>query len=179
MERPADLADSDALTIYERIRDEMVAAYANSGLDEVQDYTTWRQYNTAPYLSSQHGSRYLNNYANDAAATYGQFEQAGELPAGAIIAKDSFEVTQRGDVLTGPLFLMEKMPEGFSEQTADWRYTMIMPDGRIFGRSGGENAGRVAFCAECHRLAGDDDDHLYFVPEGYRRQFLRLGDGNP
>lgn len=176
VDQPAELADAEALTIYERIREAMVTAYARSGLDIAQDYRTWRRYNTSPYLSSTHGARFVNNYANDAAIAYGRFEGAAEMPAGAVLAKDSFEVTQRGDVLTGPLFLMEKMPEGFRADTRDWRYTMIMPDGQLFGRTGGEHSARMEFCVECHRAAGAEHDHMFFLPEAYRRRFLQLDD---
>ncbi len=175
VDRPADLDDADALTIYQRIRTDMAAGYAESGFEEAQEYLHWRQFNTAPYLSSDHGARYLNNYGNDAALSYGQFEEAGQMPEGALLAKDSFEVTARGDVVTGPLFLMEKMHAGFHEEARDWRYTMIMPDGRLFGRTGGTNSSRVEFCIECHREAGEEDDELFFLPEEYRKRYLHYG----
>jgi len=70
-------------------------------------------------------------------------------------------------VAPGPLFLMEKMPAGFNYVSGDWRYTMIMPDGRIFGVTKGENAERVEYCITCH-LAREDNDHLFFVPEAFR-----------
>ena len=67
-----------------------------------------------------------------------------------------------------PLFLMEKMAPGFSPESRDWRYTMIMPDGSLFGVTQGEGSGRVKFCITCHETAGDENDHLFFVPEDYR-----------
>ena len=177
VERPAELADADALTIYDRIVQDMVAAYKKSGSPYAEDYRTWRHYNTSPYLSATHGNRYVNNYANARASAYGKAEQAGTLPEGSVLAKDSFEVTDRGDVLTGPLGLMEKMEPGFNPEGRDWRYTMIMPDGTLFGTTNGENSQRVEFCMDCHIAAGDDQDHLFFVPEGYRAQFLNLKEG--
>jgi len=74
-----------------------------------------------PYRFSQHGNNYLNNYANETARDYGKYESAGEMPAGALLAKDSFIVTRNGDIITGPFFLMEKMPEGWNPATGDWR----------------------------------------------------------
>ncbi len=59
----------------------------------------------------------------------------------------------------------------------DWRYTMIMPDGTLFGTTNSENSERVEFCMDCHIAAGDDQDHLFFVPTGYRAQFLNLKEG--
>ena len=94
------------------------------------------------------------------------------MPEGSVLAKDSFEVTTRGDVVTGPLALMEKMEPGFDPESRDWRYTMIMPDGSVFGTTKGEGSARVEFCAECHRAGGGEDDHLFFVPQTYRVRFL-------
>jgi hypothetical protein len=172
VERPAGLSGADALTIYNRILDGMVAGYRLSGLDYVNRYRTWRRYNTVPYRSAQHGERYVNNFANDAGDNYRHFEAAGEMPAGAILVKDSFAVTKRGDVFSGPLFVMEKMPSGFNPASRDWRYVMIMPDGSLFGTTNGEGSERVVFCVTCHKMAGDKNDHLFFIPERHRVRFL-------
>ncbi len=172
VERPAGLSGADALTIYNRILDDMVAGYRLSGMAFVDSYRTWRRYNTVPYRSAQHGERFVNNYNNDTAKSYRHFEAAGEMPAGAILVKDSFAVTKRGDVFSGPLFVMEKMPQGFNLASGDWRYTMIMPDGSLFGVTNGEGSGRVEFCVTCHKLAGDQNDHLFFIPQRYRVRFL-------
>jgi hypothetical protein len=168
---PARLSDADAMSIYDRIRDDMVAAYRLSQDPVADRYYTWRRHNRTPYLSTTHGDRYINNYANAEAEPYGQKGEA-PMPVGAVLAKDSFTVTGQGDVFTGPLFLMEKMAPGFAPEGRDWRYTMIMPDGSLFGTTNGENGGRVAFCARCHRTAGDAADHLFFVPQAYRLRFL-------
>jgi class 3 adenylate cyclase len=172
VESPANLADADALTIYDRIRNEMAAAYQGSGDRHAGGYQTWRRYNATPYRSETHGRHYLNNYANDIALAYGKFEAAGTLPEGSVLAKDSFEVTERGDVVTGPLALMEKMAPGFNPESRDWRYSTIMPDGRLFGMTKGEGKERVAFCIECHAASGDEHDHLFFLPKKHRKRFL-------
>ena len=172
VERPADLAGADALTIYDRIRGKMVAVYRRSENPYATAYNTWRRYNITPYLSATHGQRYVNNYANQRAIAYGKAEKAGTLPEGSVLAKDSFEVTDRGDVLTGPLVLMEKMQPGFNPDNRDWRYTMVMSDGSLFGTTKGEGLERVAYCADCHRAAGDKQDHLFFVPKQLRVLFL-------
>ena len=74
VERPADLSDADALSIYSRILDDMVAGYRLSGEPTAAAYRSWRLYNKAPYRSQTHGERFINNYANPAAAAYGRFE---------------------------------------------------------------------------------------------------------
>ncbi len=171
---PAAVEPEDALTIYERIQDRMAGAYADSGIDVAATYQEWRKYTALPYLSEPHGRRYLNNYANAKAEGYGTFGPIEEMPVGAAIAKDSFEVTKRGDVYTGPLFLMEKMPEGFNAASGDWRFTMIRPNGGVFGRTGGPNGERVAFCAECHAQVAGESDYLFFPPENVQRRPLRM-----
>jgi hypothetical protein len=45
---------------------------------------------------------------------YLNFKDAGKLPTGAGIAKDSFAVAKNRKFIAGPLFLMEKMPPGFN-----------------------------------------------------------------
>ena len=168
IEQPAELSGSDALSLYQRILDDVVAGYRLSGDAVARDYRTWQRYNSAPYRSATHGERFVNNYANARGAAYGRYEDSGSLPPGAIMAKDSFAVTASGDVFTGPLFLMEKMDAGFNPPSRDWRYTMIMPDGSLFGTTGGQGDERVTFCITCHAGAGDDQDHLFYVPEDYR-----------
>ena len=95
------------------------------------------------------------------------------MPEGAVLVKDSFAVTQRGEVFSGPLFVMEKMAPGFRPESRDWRYTMIMPDGSLFGTTSGAGGASVEFCIACHAKAGDDRDHLFYVPEEFR---IRLFD---
>jgi hypothetical protein len=174
VQRPASLSDADALTVYDQILDDLVRGYALSGNPTATAFRKWRRYNTSPYRSATHGNRYVSNYANAKAKAYGKFEQAGVMPAGAILAKDSFAVTTRGDVTLGPLFLMEKMPAGFDAKTGDWKYTMIMPDGSVFGETGGEGAETVRFCADCHNVVGKSQDHMYLVPKKYRRKILDI-----
>ena len=169
---PAKLAGAEALTVYDRIRDAMAEMYARSDRPYAKTYQTWRQYNSAPYRSATHGRRFVNNYANPTARAYGKFPNAGILPVGSVLVKDSFEVTARGDVLSGPLAIMEKMPAGFNPASRDWRYTQIMPSGEIFGVTNGANSLRVAFCIGCHRSAGEAKDHIFFVPRKYRVHFF-------
>lgn len=161
---PANLSDAEAADIYETVARQLHAAYALSRHPAAVAYPRWRRYNTAPYRATDHGQRYLNNYANPQARAYGRYERAGEMPVGSVIAKDSFAVTQSGRVFPGPLFLMEKMPPGFNPAGGDWRYTTVMPDGAVWGVTKGENGANMEFCAECHAKAGAAQDFLYFLP---------------
>jgi hypothetical protein len=169
VEHPADVDDAAAMAAYDEIVDRMVAGYALSRDPSAERYQRWRSYNRAPYLSATHGDRYVNNYVNVVGARdYARFGGIGAMPVGTIVAKDSFAITAAGEVFPGPLFLMEKMPEGFDPTARDWRYTMILPDGSYFGTTNGDGAERVEFCVTCHATAGDENDHLFFVPEEQR-----------
>ena len=64
---------------------------------------------------------------------------------------------------------MEKMEAGFDPDTGDWRYTLIMPTGRVIGTTGGKGAAKVGFCADCH-LGVEDQDSRFFLDEEYRVQ---------
>jgi LysM repeat protein len=145
------------------------AAVTGEAATVAQEYQGWERLNTMPYVSATHGSRYVNNYPGpEAAAAYGKFEDIGTMPAGGRIAKDSFTVTPDGRIGVGPLFLMEKMAAGFNAASDDWRYTMIMPDGSLFGVTNGQGSQNVQFCAECHAIVAEDQDSLYFMPEEFR-----------
>ncbi len=162
-----NVSDTEAAEIYGILRDQMWEGYAASRLEAAQAYQNWERYNSVPFRSVTHGQRYVNNYANNTARNYGLYEEAGPMPEGAIIAKDSFTVLQDGSVTPGALFLMEKMPSGFNRTSGDWRYTMLLPDGSLYGTTNGIHTERVDFCISCH-LAAEEQDHLHFLPEQYR-----------
>ena len=164
---PADLGPDEAEQAYSQLIARMDAGYRVSGDAVAARFRDWPRYNTGPYRFATHGRRFVNNYANETARAYGDFEAAGRLPVGSVIAKDSFTASADGQLRPGPLFLMEKMEIGFNYVTGDWRYTMIMPDGVVFGVTKGENEERVEFCIGCH-LSREEFDHLYFVPEAVR-----------
>jgi hypothetical protein len=166
---PAGLSPADAETVYSRISESMQSGYALSDHGEVMSYRKWDRYNTHPYRSAQHGERFVNNFANAAGNAFGNPAAAGIFPAGSILVKESFSVTKTGSVFSGPLFIMEKMPPGFLEESRDWRYSMIMPDGSLFGMTKGDGDANVTFCTGCHEMVGDTQDAVFFVPEGYRK----------
>ncbi len=164
---PANLSPDEAATVYARIVDDMADAYAMSGDPSAVNYRRWQAFSRSPYPSETHGGRYVSNYGNALSGPYAGGAGA-QLQEGAVLAKDSFSVNADGDVFPGPLFLMEKMASGFHPEARDWRYSMIMPDGSFFGVTGGDDADRVGFCITCHQDAGDENDHLFFVPEAFR-----------
>ncbi len=70
--------------------------------------------------------------------------------------------------MTGPLFMMEKMEAGFASAGGNWRYLMLRPNGSLVGMTGGAEASKVGFCADCHKGAGAEHDFLFFMPEHAR-----------
>ncbi len=167
LRNPRKLDKAEANEIYGLIKPALASGYSLSGLLTLENYQSWQRFNNAPYLSSTHGNHYLNNYANDVAKDYGGFENAGTLPEGSILAKDSFSMTQSREIVLGPLFIMQKMPVGFNEVSGNWKYMQIQPDGTLLGETNGEGAQRVEYCVPCH-LARESFDHLYFIPKDYR-----------
>ena len=145
----------------------MKAAYAKSDNAIAGIYAGWKRFSTVAYPSATHGGRFVQNYADERAESYGTFEQGGRMPIGAQLAKDSFAVKANGQVSVGPLFIMEKMQAGFSAESDDWRYTMVMPNGSVFGTTKGAGADKVEFCIACHQ-AGAERDSMLFLPEEYR-----------
>ncbi len=164
-----ELTDAEAASAYDCIKGKIKATFADgAGAANAGGFTDWQSYNTVPYVSGTHGGRYVNNYANAKASNYGRFEEAGTLPVGSVLAKDSITVAHNGEVQVGPLFLMEKMTGGFNAESGNWKYTMLMPDGSTFGVTNGKNSGGMQFCIDCHAVMADQD-HLFFMPEEYRK----------
>ena len=168
IEKPAEISPELARSIYTKIIDELTGFYAMSREPAAIGYRRWRIYNSAPYLSATHGNRYVNNYGNAKARDYDRMGSGHKMPAGAILAKDSFTVTAEGEVFGAALFVMEKLSPGASPRTADWRYVMILPDGSYVGDSEGDNADEIAYCHSCHKKRRRTD-FLFYVPEAYRK----------
>jgi len=167
IENPAELSKDEARKIYSDLRNRMASLYAMSDMAEIRNYQSWKLFNDAPFISATHGQRYVNNYANAIAVNYAILKEGDKLPVGSVLAKDSITVTGDGRVFPGAMFGMEKLPEGTSPKTADWRYFMVIPDGSIYGDTTGDNPDLMTYCHECH-LAVEDRDFTFFVPEEYR-----------
>jgi len=163
-----ELTDAEAAAAYDCISGQMRAAYGKSGDAVAAGYLGWQRYSRVAYQSATHGERYVQNYANAKGRAYGAFEKAGRMPVGATLAKDSFAVTGNGHVAPGPLFIMEKMAAGFNRDSGDWKYTMIMPNGSVFGETKGRNTAGMRFCFECHMAVDEDQDSMMLLPDEYR-----------
>jgi hypothetical protein len=163
-EAPPELTEAELIAAYDCVGGYQAAAYARSGREVAAVYRSWTRFSRTAYPAEAHGVRFMNNYANGVAReTYGRFEGQGAMPAGSVLAKDSFVVAPDGPISVGPLFVMEKRPAGSSAASRDWYYEMIMPDGTVRG-----DAAIQEFCNGCHRRAGAADDYLMFLPLPYR-----------
>ena len=165
---PSNLAPDEAEKIYDALLDRMVAGYLKSGLNEM-DYRAWVRLNTTPYISDQHGSRFVNVYLNDKSGDFFTASADQPMPVGSIVVKDSISAVESGGISRGPLFTMEKMPPGFAPKFGHWRYAMIMPNGKLLGMTGGDGNRAVEFCGECH-LQVAERDHLFELPEEFVRR---------
>ncbi len=163
-----ELAAAEARSAYDCLVKELAAGYGKSGLAVAGYYKDWKNYSNQPYVSDTHGGRYVNNFGNSLAASYNKYEKAGRMPVGALLAKDSFVAKGNGKLAAGPLFLMEKMAAGFNENSGNWRYTMVLPNGQVFGTTNGAGSAKMKFCYECHMSVAEEQDSLMFLPEEYR-----------
>lgn len=163
-----ELTSAEASSAYDCLLKEMTAAYGKSKNPIAKNYTNFRRYSKVAYQSATHGNRFVQNYANNYAKNYGAYENAGTFTPGALLAKDSFTVSGDGKMAVGPLFLMQKMPGGFNKASLDWKYSMIMPDGKVFGATGGKNSAAMNFCYECHNAVAPDQDAVMLLPEEFR-----------
>ena len=109
----------------------------------------------------------MQTYSNHYAKNYSAYEKAGTFKPGALPAKDSLTVTGDGKTAVGPIFLMQEMSAGFNKASRDWKYTMIMPDGKVIGATGGKNAAAMTFCYECHNGVAPDQDAVMLLPEKF------------
>jgi hypothetical protein len=107
----------------------------------------WTPANTLPANPGFHGGRFLLTWVNAAGATdYLKYaDQNVQIPAGTVIAKESFAVTGAGKVQKGPLFIMEKVAAGVSPETDDWYYMMVAPNGAP------QAVPVMTACNECHQ----------------------------
>jgi len=131
-----DLTSDEAQALYECIKDDLITGYRTGPkrwipAEIVDEYRSWRQANTAPAAPGFHSGRFLVTYVNDTGcAEYTRFaDENVAVPAGSWMAKESFTVTESGEVKPGPLFLMQKVATGTSPETQDWYYMMVSAKG--------------------------------------------------
>ncbi len=146
-----ELTHDEAQAVYDCIKDDLHAGY-NTGEKKwipaafVADYRGWTAANTLPANPGFHGGRFLLTWVSEAGAEeYLKYkEEDVNIPAGTVIAKESFAVNDAGKVEKGPLFIMQKVEAGVSPETMDWYYMMVAPNGSPMA------VPVVTACSECH-----------------------------
>jgi len=162
-----DLTTEEAAAVYRCIAEDLATGYAQGAKrwipsDYVSGYRDWTQASTAPAAPGFHDNRFLMTWVNETgAAEYTKFlAERGPMPAGTLIAKESFSVSEDGTVSKGPLFLMEKVAVGASPETGDWYYMMVSAGGVP------QAVDVVTACAVCHQGNFAPSDGMgYPVPE--------------
>lgn len=158
-ESPWDMDEAAVNAFYDCMKDWIAECYARGGNDVAKNYRSWTVSSTRPAVAGPHSERFLQTFANDiAAGQYLKFESEGvEMPAGSILAKESFSI-KNGKGVVGPLFIMTKLEEGASPKTNDWHYSGI-------DNSGGEMKVSQSFCSNCHANWKAQDDLAYPMEE--------------
>ena len=161
-----DLTYEDAQAIYDCLKDDMLAGYQKGSkrwipADFVKDYRGWTAASTLPADPGVHGERFLLTFVNAVGAeAYLKYADDGSaMPAGTVIAKESFAINKKSQGKAGPLFLMQKVEAGTSPQTNDWYYMAVAPNGTPMA------VNVVKACHECHSAFEDQDSLGYPVEE--------------
>ncbi|MEL7415081.1 MAG: cytochrome P460 family protein [Pseudomonadota bacterium] len=145
-----DLTLEEAQSVYECIEDSLNAGYQGGNLnwipeDFVRDYKSWKLASTAPAAPGFHSNRFLLTYVNDVGfEAYTKYEEDPVIPAGTVIAKESFGVNDEGKVRPGPLFIMQKAEPGASPETLDWYYMAVSTGGNAMAIN------VMTACNDCH-----------------------------
>ncbi len=146
-----DLSFAEAQTVYECIAEKLHQGYVTGPkgwipVDFVDNYRGWTQASTVPAAPGFHGGRFLVTWVNQTgAAEYLRYAENPVMPAGSVLAKESFSVNDQGNVTMGPLFLMEKVAAGTSPETDDWYYYMVSPKGQP------QAVNVISACSDCHQ----------------------------
>lgn len=120
------------------------------------DHESYRRVTDEPFLSLDHGNRWVHVYVNEVGAQ--PYLDGGDIPVGTVVVKTSVQtVDGKPSDLAGPIFVMEKRAPGYAPAHGDWWYAIHWaeppPDerakygGPVYWRG---RSPRVAYCWECH-----------------------------
>jgi hypothetical protein len=148
----SELTLMEAAQVYHCLEKELHAGYVQGDKrwipsEFVAGYRGWKAASDFPAAPGFHGERYLVTFVNPVGeAEYMQFKEENvTMPAGSVLAKESFTVNGDGKVSKGPLFLMQKVATGTSPETGDWFYMAVTPDGMPMTMD------VVSACSDCHQ----------------------------
>lgn len=147
----SDLTADEAQKVYDCLKAELHAGYKKGPKqwipsEFVEKFDQWTLASTHPAAPGFHGNRFLVTYVNKIGEEeYLKYDGSdAPIPAGTLLAKTSFKVTDSGKVRKGPLFLMQKVEKGASPETMDWYYMAVAPSGAPMA------VPVMTACNECH-----------------------------
>lgn len=165
-----DLSFEEAQKVYDCIAEKLHEGYATGPkgwipVDFVDNYRSWTKASTVPAAPGFHGGRFLVTWVNQTGASeYLKYAENPTMPAGSVLAKESFSVNDEGAVVLGPLFFMEKVDAGTSPETDDWHYSMVSPTGKP------QAVNVISACSECHQENFADTGGMGYPVEEARIQ---------
>jgi hypothetical protein len=156
------LTAQEAEDAYRCVQDVVAQRYKDSGHVLARIYDQWSRMSYTPFYMEQMGGRYVALHANERAINYrdNSIYRERDMPVGGVIAAPSFSVQKNGQILIGPLILVEKINQGFNPVQGNWRYTTISPQGEVLGATQGNNAEVVQICPDC---LADKTDVLFLT----------------
>lgn len=168
-----DMTAEQAQAVYDCLKGDLFKGYnKNAGkkfykqATYAKNYKKWTKAAKHPAAPGFHGSRFLMTWVNSVgAAEYLKYKDENvNIPAGTVIAKESFKISKKGKVQKGPLFFMEKVAKGKSPKTMDWYYSGVAPNGKAM------KINPVKACSKCHMENFADQGGL-----GYPIEEARIG----
>lgn len=146
-----ELSGAEAQAVYDCLAADLLAGYQKGDkkwipIEYVANYRNWTKASTVPAAPGFHQNRFLVTWVNTTGADeYLKYAENPTIPAGTLIAKESFSVGDNGKIKNGPLFFMEKTAAGVSPETDDWYYMAVAASGAPMG------VNVITACSECHQ----------------------------
>ncbi len=156
-----DFEQADIDRLYNCVNDKLAEGYAKEGHEIGSTYRDWQVTATGPAAPGPHGDRFLLTYANDVAfEEYVAYREDGgfSMPVGSVLAKESYKLSKKGKPRRGPLFIMTKMAAGEADETDNWLYAGVQPNGKVMKV-------KQSFCHDCHTAFSDRDSMGYPDPD--------------
>lgn len=120
------------------------------------NYRSFRKVSAEPFLSLDHGNRWVEVWVNEVGAQ--AYVDETEIPVGTIVVKTSWvTVNKRRTDVAGPIFVMEKRAPGYAPEHGDWWFAIhwANPPAADARKYGGPvywrgRSHKVDYCWECH-----------------------------
>ena len=119
------------------------------------DYHQLQRLTPSPFLSSVHGDRWVDVYANSVGAN--AYLAGAPIPAGTVVVKVAVSGREASRRPQGPVFVMSKLAAGAATDRGDWSFAVYwaapppaiarMLGGSVYWRGASP---RVAYCTDCH-----------------------------